>query len=86
MVLTGNTAMEKLLLLLLKKKFVNKENIVKRIYARNYDSERDDKLIYYQIHSLRKRLSEIGLPSEAIRSKGNGYRLVPAVEMLGESS
>lgn len=86
LVLTGNTAMEKLLLLLLKKKFVNKENIVKRIYARNYDSERDDKLIYYQIHSLRKRLGEIGLPSEAIRSKGNGYRLVPAVEILGEAS
>ena len=74
LVLTGDSALEKLLLLLLKKKFVNKENIVKRIYSRTYDSERDDKLIYYQIHSLRKRLGEIGLPSEAIRSKGNGYR------------
>jgi hypothetical protein len=77
---------ERLLLLLLKKKFLTKSNIVKSLYNRQYSSAQDDKLIYYHIHSLRKRLRTVGLPGEAILSESEGYRFVPEVEVLGETS
>jgi DNA-binding response OmpR family regulator len=71
-----------LLELLVRKGFLEKGLIVKGIYGRDYESERDDKLVYYHIHSLRKRLETIGLPPDAIRSEGDGYRFVPEVETV----
>jgi hypothetical protein len=71
---------EILLLLLVKKKFLDKAIIVKSLYDRQYIPDQDDKLIYYHIHTLRKRLKTIGLPAEAIASEENGYRLVPEVD------
>ena len=78
------TPAEKLILLLAKKGFIEKSTIVKSIYLRPYDSATDDKLIYYQIHSVRKRLKTIGLPSEAIAHEANGYRLLPEVHLIEE--
>jgi tetratricopeptide (TPR) repeat protein len=75
---------EKLLSLLVRKKFLDKGVIVRNLYNRQYEATRDDKLVYYHIHSLRKRLLELGLPSDAIRSEGEGYRFVPEVETVGE--
>ncbi len=72
---------DKLLLLLLKKRFLEKSMIVKALYQRTYQGEVDDKLIYYHIHALRKRLKAVGLPSEAILNEENGYRWVPEVEI-----
>lgn len=81
--LKNKSPAERLLLLLIKKRFLDKAIIVKNLYDRQYRAEQDDKLIYYHIHTLRKRLKSIGLPPEAIASEGNGYRLVPEVESLG---
>jgi tetratricopeptide (TPR) repeat protein len=81
--LKNNSPAERLLLLLVKKKFLDKAIIVKNLYDRQYNAELDDKLIYYHIHTLRKRLKDIGLPAEAIANEGNGYRLVPEVETVG---
>jgi hypothetical protein len=81
--LKNKSPAERLLLLLVKKRFLDKAIIVKNLYDRQYNPELDDKLIYYHIHTLRKRLKAIGLPAEAIANEGNGYRLVPEVENVG---
>jgi len=73
---------ERLLLLLIRKGFLDKAIIVKSLYDRHYDAGHDDKLIYYHVHTLRKRLRALGLPPEAIENDGKGYRLVPEVEMV----
>ncbi len=71
---------EKLLQLLVQKRFLDKQSIVTSIYGRQYNGEQDDKLIYYHIHVLRKRLKEIGVPSAAIASESSGYRFLPEVK------
>jgi tetratricopeptide (TPR) repeat protein len=81
--LKGRGTTKKLLLLLSGKKTVDKVSIVKNLYHRQYDGEKDDKLIYYQIHSLRKCLKSIGLTSQAIVNESEGYRLVPEVDVKG---
>ncbi len=80
--LSGKSPSERLLLLLIKRGFLDKAIIVKSLYDRHYDPEHDDKLIYYHVHALRKRLRSIGLPPEAIESEGSGYRLLPEVEWV----
>lgn len=84
--LTDSTPAEKLLLLLVKKGFLEKSMIVKSLYQRPYQGESDDKLIYYHIHNVRKRLRSIGLPAEAISNEDNGYRLVPEVQIVEEDN
>jgi DNA-binding winged helix-turn-helix (wHTH) protein/predicted negative regulator of RcsB-dependent stress response len=81
--LEGRNVTKKLLLLLAEKKFLDKASIVKDVYERQYDGLTDDKLIYYQIHTLRKCLKSIGLPPDAVINEGDGYRLVTEVEILG---
>jgi len=71
---------EKLLQLLVQNKFLNKESIVKGIYGRQYNGEQDDKLIYYHVHVLRKRLKEIGVPPAALVSESSGYRFLPEIK------
>jgi hypothetical protein len=53
--LNGKSPSDRLLVLLAKRGYLDKAFIVKSLYSRTYDSERDDKLIYYHVHSLRKR-------------------------------
>lgn len=74
----------KLLTLLMRKRFVDKESIIRLIYDRSYRNLDDDKLVYYHIHALRTRLRSIGVPGEAISNESNGYRWVPKVEISGE--
>jgi tetratricopeptide (TPR) repeat protein len=83
LLLKKQTPAEKLLVLLARKRYLDKAGIARNLYERPYDGIRDDKRIYYHIHSLRKRLRQIGLPSEAITNEGAGYRLVPKVKMVG---
>lgn len=82
--LKGKTPSDKLLLLFAKRGFVDKAFIVKSLYSRQYDSVRDDKLIYYHIYSLRKRLRDFGVPGDAISSENNGYRFLPEVQTIEE--
>jgi tetratricopeptide (TPR) repeat protein len=81
--LKKETPAEKLLVLLARKRYLDKAGIARNLYERPYDGVRDDKRIYYHIHSLRKRLRQIGLPAEAITNDGAGYRLVPKVKTVG---
>lgn len=73
--------LDRLLVLFVKKRFLDKAGIVKGLFQRQYQAG-DDKLIYYHIHSLRKRLKAIGLPAEAIANEGHGYRWVPEVKLV----
>jgi len=77
---------EKLLTVLARKRYLDKAGIARNLYDRPYDGVRDDKRIYYHIHSLRKRLRQIGLPADAITNEGAGYRLVPKVRVNEKSS
>lgn len=81
LLLGQKTPADRLLLLLAKHGFLEKGLIVKNLYSRTYDAGRDDKLIYYHIHSIRKRLKTLGLPSDVIANEGEGYRLVPKIEL-----
>jgi len=83
LVLKRKTPSEKLLSLLIQKRFIDKTNIVKNLFAREYNGEQDDKLIYYHVHTLRKRLKSVGLPPGAILNEKDGYRWLPRVEALG---
>ncbi len=82
--LNAKTPSDNLMVQLAKRGYLDKAFIVKSLYSRSYDAKRDDKLIYYHVHSLRKRLIQLGLPKEAITTEAGGYRLVPEVETLEE--
>lgn len=84
--LSSASPADKLLLLLTKHRFVDKEKIVFCLYERQYGGKKDDKLIYSHVHAIRKRLKTIGLPPHAVLSEGNGYRFVPQVKRVRCSS
>jgi hypothetical protein len=71
---------EKLLTLMIKRKSLDKAGIVRQLYEREYNGVVDDRLIYYHIHALRKRLQSIGIPGDAIVTDEDGYRFIPKVE------
>ncbi len=71
---------EKLMTLMVRGRVLNKEGIVRQLYDRDYNGVEDDRLIYYHIHALRKRLQAIGIPAEAISTDEDGYRFIPKVE------
>ncbi len=73
---------EKLLTLMIRRRVLDKEGIVRQLYDRDYNGLEDDRLIYYHIHALRKRLQTIGIPGEAIATDEEGYRFVPKVETV----
>jgi len=71
---------EKLLLLLAARKMTTKSHIMTALYQRDYQGCVDDKLIYFQVHSLRRRLKNLGLPMNSIKIADGGYRLVLRIE------
>ncbi|MCB9254683.1 MAG: helix-turn-helix domain-containing protein [Bdellovibrionaceae bacterium] len=73
---------EKLFMLFLKHRFLEKDVIVNTLCDREYVPKVDDRLIYSQIHSLRKQFKSLGLPKNVICSENNGYRLVPTVKRI----
>jgi hypothetical protein len=86
MILNQRSMSDKLLLKLMEKNFLNKAFIAKNLFEKEYNAERDDKSIYYNIHLARKRLKDLGLPGEALVHDEMGYRLVPAIEIEESAS
>ncbi len=82
--LNPKISQDRLLLTLLKKGFIEKAIIIRGIYGREYVAEKDDKLIYYHIHNLRKRLRAVGLPNDVLLSEKEGYRWATPVETTVE--
>lgn len=80
--ISKTSSAEKLLISLARKKFLDRSTIVKILFNRLYDEQRDNKTVYYHIHSLRKLLSKFGIPAEAVSLEGNGYRLIPDVRFV----
>ncbi len=74
-VLEEKNAAEKILSLMLKNGFVDKEMIIQAVYHRAYQSEKDDKLVYYHIYGVRDILNQVGLPRTVVESKDAGYQL-----------
>lgn len=78
----NRSSAEKLLLAFARKGFLDRKSIVKLLFDRDYDEARDDKTVYYHIHSLRKLVGKFGIPAEAICLEANGYRLLPEVKFV----
>lgn len=78
-------ASKKLLQLLVKKRAIDKATIVRNLYRRSY-LQGDDAIIYYHIHTLRKRLERIGLPRDTILHEANGYRFVKNFDIITEEN
>src|SRR5262249_6103955 len=74
----------RLLMLLVKERKVAKGDIIKAIYRRDYTSDTDDGLVYYQMHSLRRQLAKTGLPPEAIQTSNGFYLWKPALQEAAE--
>ncbi|NBT59385.1 hypothetical protein EBT16_11440 [bacterium] len=84
--LTGDKPWQKLLLSLIREKVLPKQEIMKRLYQRNYRSKKDDKVIYGQLHILKKHLVKLGLSQKLVTKESFGYRWVPEVsEVEGDS-
>lgn len=85
--LNGDKPWQKLLLSLIREKVLPKQEIIKRLYRRNYRSKKDDKLIYGQLHLLKKHLLKLGLSQKSVTKGSSGYRWVPEVsEVDGDLS
>ena len=82
--LCQKNAAEKVLQLMLKKGFINKDMIVKTLYDRSYSAENDDKLIYYHMYGVRDLLNQVGLPRNSIENKDSIYKLTPEVILENE--
>lgn len=63
---------------------IDKAEVVRTIYDREYEGPNDDRLVYYHIHALRKRLKSLGVPGEVVEREECGYRLMPEVSQLNE--
>lgn len=82
--LSQKNAAEKVLQLMLKKGFINKDMIVKTLYDREYSSDKDDKLIYYHMYGVRDLLNQVGLPRNSIENKDSVYKLTTEVILENE--
>lgn len=69
----------RLLLHLLKKRELDRGTIIRQAYGRTYQGITDNKLIYYQLHHIRKYLHSLGIPKKAITNMKDGYRLTSPV-------
>lgn len=82
--LTGDKPWQRLLLSLIREKVLPKQEIIQRLYRRKYRSKTDDKLIYGQLHLLKKHLLKLGFSQKSITKESFGYRWVPEVSEVGE--
>lgn len=82
--LNGDKPWQKLLLSLIREKVLPKQEIIQRLYRRNYRSKKDDKLIYGQLHLLKKHLLKLGFSQKLVTKETFGYRWVPEVSEVGE--
>lgn len=84
--LTGDKPWQKLLLSLIRERVLPKQEIIQRLYRRKYRSKTDDKLIYGQLHLLKKHLLKLGLSQKLVTKESFGYRWVPEVSEVGEDA
>ena len=73
----GKSQPEKLLVMLFKKKSVDKKQITKAIFDREYVKGKDDKLIQQQVTLAQRSLKLAGIPEEAIEETEDGFLFVP---------
>jgi len=71
------TGPAKIFELLAKKDWVDKEQLAKKIFKKEYVPEVDDQKIHFQIHALRKMLMELNFDLDPICFEDGGYRMLP---------
>lgn len=72
--LTGDQPWQKLLISLISKKILPKNEIIRKLYKRNYHPKKDDKIIYGQLHLIKKHLMKLGLSQKSVTKDAAGYR------------
>lgn len=72
--LSGDQPWQKLLVSLISKKILPKNEIIQKLYNRKYQSKKDDKIIYGQLHLIKKHLLKLGLSQKTVTKDAVGYR------------
>lgn len=72
--LTGDQPWQKLLISLISKKILPKNEIIRKLYKRSYHPQKDDKIIYGQLHLIKKHLLKLGLSQKSVTKEASGYR------------
>jgi len=70
----GDQPWQRLLISLISQKMLPKKEIIRKLYKRNYRSKADDKLIYGQLHLIKKHLLKLGLSQKSVIKDSSGYR------------
>lgn len=70
----GDQPWQRLLISLISQKILPKKEIIRKLYKRNYRSKADDKLIYGQLHLIKKHLLKLGLSQKSVIKDSAGYR------------
>lgn len=76
----------RLLELFLKKDWVDKATLTKRIFKKDYVAEDDDNKIHALVHAFRKILQELNLDLDPICFEQGGYRLIPKLKIPPEET
>jgi tetratricopeptide (TPR) repeat protein len=79
--LSYQTVPAKIFELFTKKEWIDKSQLAKKIFKKEYEPASDDSKIHYQIHCLRKILLELDFDLDPISFEDGGYRLIPKVTL-----
>jgi len=77
--LNYQTVSAKIFEMFTKKEWIDKAQLAKKIFKKDYEPASDDSKLHYQIHCLRKMLLELDFDLDPISFEEGGYRLVPKV-------
>ncbi|NBX75461.1 MAG: hypothetical protein EBQ92_02820 [Proteobacteria bacterium] len=77
--LSYQTLPAKIFELFTKKEWIDKSQMAKKVFKKDYEPASDDSKLQYQIHCLRKILLELDFEVDPISFEEGGYRLVPKV-------
>ncbi|NBX81839.1 hypothetical protein EBQ90_01950 [bacterium] len=84
--LSGDKPWQQLLMVLIREKVLPKKDIIQKLYQRSYRPKTDDKLIYGQLHLLKRNLLKLGLSQKLITKESRGYRWIAQVSEVEEGA
>jgi len=76
----------RLLEIFLKKDWIDKATLTKRIFKKEYVAEEDDNKIHALVHSFRKIIQELNIGLDPICFDQGGYRLIPKLRLPPEET
>lgn len=77
---------DRLLSTLIRNKKISKEDVIRILFDRDYNPSKDDSIVYYQIHGIKKRLKKLGLSDPNLNKKGGHYELSAEIHYIEETA